>query len=1046
MKQANTSTGIDWLVLTAANSAQARSYRVQLRQRERAGLLRQVKRWQVVADPGGRRVGSGGSTLHVLHEIGSALRQANPDAGSLEALFAGQRVVVIHSGGDARRLATYAAQGKVFTPLPCTVPGVEQAAPATLFDLILANLTALPAPAAGQVLLAAGDVLLNFDPSAVDFDRPGVVGVAYPGPAERGARHGVYVADGEEEVLDFLQKPDAETAARHGAVDAVGRVLVDTGLVSLDPATAASWLTMAGVSLPRSRSSAKATLPLGPGLLRDLHAGRASAIDLYEQMLMALPPRQDEASYLAAMGRSRTRQDLDANHRRRLRRLHRGLHGQPFHVSVLPDCEFFHIGSSAELLGNVSTLNRTAAHYHFANFHQSVVADQASLEGAFVYNCLLENPKVNAGGGVLIEASHVREPIALAGRNLVVGWPAEAGVELRLPQGWGVVCMPVQARRGEGEDDLWTAVLFGIHDDFKTPLHAGGTFGNEPMQTWLDRLSLTPEALWPRGAADQRTLWEARLWCVGPIRQVLEQTLWLARAHREGQRPPASWRQRRRASLAQLLKRIDHERLVAHRQEIQRLVGVRRLRDRLEAEPWLPAAAVVADLHDAHEAGAALTQVQACLRRAATPVQEACWHRLGQAIVERFPAVAKRKSVASAEGWEQTAFEAVARCVSHQVARPEPPTTLPILHDQAVWVRTPVRLDFAGGWSDTPPICTELGGTVLNAAITLNGQYPVQVIAKRSREPRITLHSIDLGQRLQLTNAAELSDPLSPHDWAALPKAALRLAGLVPAAAGNRSLKQHLEQLGGGLDITLFSALPKGSGLGTSSVLGAAMLACLARVRGERVSTEQLIARTSLLEQMMTTAGGWQDQVGAITPGIKLVRTAPGFEQRPSLHWTALDFTGTGDLGDRTLLYFTGIQRLAKNILQKVVGRYLARDPEAVRIMHALKAGAEQMKTDLDTGDLAGFARGVETYWSLKQQLDPGSTNSQIEGLLKPVNRYLQARLLPGAGGGGFVFMIARDAEAARTVRRRLTTRPPNPQARFFNFAVDREGLVVTVL
>jgi fucokinase len=50
------------------------------------------------------------------------------------------------------------------------------------------------------------------------------------------------------------------------------------------------------------------------------------------------------------------------------------------------------------------------------------------------------------------------------------------------------------------------------------------------------------------------------------------------------------------------------------------------------------------------------------------------------------------------------------------------------------------------------------------------------------------------------------------------------------------------------------------------------------------------------------------------------------------------------------------------------------------------------------------------------------------------------------AGGGGFIFMVARDAAAARKLRQRLETNPPNRLARFFDFQVDPKGLQVTVL
>jgi galactokinase/mevalonate kinase-like predicted kinase len=259
-------------------------------------------------------------------------------------------------------------------------------------------------------------------------------------------------------------------------------------------------------------------------------------------------------------------------------------------------------------------------------------------------------------------------------------------------------------------------------------------------------------------------------------------------------------------------------------------------------------------------------------------------------------------------------------------------------------------------------------------------------------------------------------------------------------------LKKQLERLGGGLDLTIFSALPKGSGMGTSSILGAAVLACLDRVLGVPFSTDRLIFMTSMLEQRMSTGGGWQDQVGGIMPGVKLIRTEPGVDQTVNLRWSVFDMREGSDLKKRCLLYFTGQKRMARNILQNVVGGYLERNPVILQTVQDLKRTALETKEALDAQDIEGFARGVNRYWDLKKQIDPGSTNKPIEKLLKMVKDDCLATLLPGAGGGGFIFIIAKSAESAERIIEKFEKRPPNKHARFFDFDVDQQGLKVTVL
>lgn len=581
----------------------------------------------------------------------------------------------------------------------------------------------------------------------------------------------------------------------------------------------------------------------------------------------------------------------------------------------------------------------------------------------------------------------------------------------------------------------------GVDDDFKTILTKGGTLGNRPLTDFLSRHGLTTQDLWPGEPDSRQSLWEARLWRAGPIDQALRQTLWMCGPTSTRAAVPRGWLKARRLSMEELIRRVDHDRLLGHRAEVQRRVALTHVGGRLIENTMLPARNVLDLVRDPNDAQGVLRNIESLI--AQRPAAEhARFLKLAQMVRDQHPRAAAPPSLRG--DLHLAASNAIARAVAQHIDLPRRPRAAAILPDQAVWVTTPVRIDLSGGWSDTPPICTELGGAVVNAAITLNGQYPVQVMAKLRDEPAIVLNSIDLGRSVRLTDAEAIRRYQDPTDWAALPKAALILAGICPREGGD--LKRWLKKLGGGLDITLFSALPKGSGLGTSSVLGAAMLACLARVVGESLTSERLIARTSLLEQFMTTGGGWQDQVGGITPGVKLIRTQSGADQSPSLHWTVFDTGPTSPFHGRLLLYYTGYRRLARNILRNVVGRYLSRDPEAVRIIHELKDAAEQMKTDLDAQNLDAVGRGVERYWELKKRLDPGSTNPRIESLLRRVQRDVIGKVLPGAGGGGFVFMVTRDAVAADRVRRVLNANPPNLLARFFDFNVDAQGLRVTVL
>ena len=196
----------------------------------------------------------------------------------------------------------------------------------------------------------------------------------------------------------------------------------------------------------------------------------------------------------------------------------------------------------------------------------------------------------------------------------------------------------------------------------------------------------------------------------------------------------------------------------------------------------------------------------------------------------------------------------------------------------------------------------------------------------------------------------------------------------------------------------------------------------------------------------MQTGGGWQDQVGGLLPGVKLITTSPGLDQTPVVRNVPFDAEGKRDLSSRCLLLYTGQKRLARNILGNVVNRYVMRSDGILDVVAALKRGALSAADCLARHDVAGFEKHVREYWNLKKRIDPGSTNAEIEKLISRVKEEAAAVLLPGAGGGGFLLVIAHSAAAARRLRASLEANPPNAHARVFDFDIDLVGMKVTVL
>lgn len=980
MPRLRETTQIDWLVITASSRAQAAGYRQNLRERASRGALASVRRWLVVPDPHDKRAGSGNATLVALARVLGArlaeLRRERKRPASIQGILEGQRLLIIHSGGDSRRLTAYAACGKLFLPLDRRDPS---GTPLSMFDLILRDLVSvhLRGTNPGSTLIASGDVLLNASAHTIDLKSPGITGVAFRAPVETARRHGVYVPDASGRVKMYLQKPNQEAMRREGALARDGRALVDSGIVVLDKPTVLRLVRSFGLTLDAGRER----LRFQPPFTRIIEAS-SPPMDLYADVLLAAAGETSKLPMLAEALRSVS-----------------------FNVRIIPSCDFLHVGTTAELLSLAISDRR--------------LRDTSNIAPGPVVLATAGHSRITAGVNCWIDACSFQKAARFQGDNVAVG--IEADRPFSMPQGWGAVILPL-TRGG------FVGIAFGKSDDFKTPIEQGGTLGGKPLIEQVrraERMSITDRAC---------SLYDAPLWPVAKTRKdALKSIEWMWSTDAL---PSSAWLRAQRLSVAEAVRTCDHASMIEHRRTLLSQHAAEAIKHGAKPDGT---SSVLQDLLPRDAARALI----ACSERAKTqkePTARASTHWIASdlaRIVGRDPTPLRDRAMACVA-------EAVERSAAHaQHVDREPTRGEPILPRQASWASSPARIDLAGGWSDTPPICHDLGGTVVNAAIKVGGHAAVHAIVMRTERPGITVTSTDLGRTTSIRTTAELRLPFDPTRWASLACAAIALN--TESDDPPRSINEVCRTMWdgpGGLHVTTYSTLPKGSGLGTSSILGATLLAALADASGRTMTVERLFAQTLRLEQMLGTGGGWQDQAGGLTPGVKLLTTSPGFDQVPRVS-TLSDRLFSERNGPRMLLYFTGERRMARGILRGVVGRYLARDPRMLRALVALKSGANAMADAVKAGDNSEIAARLAEYWSLKRAADPGASLPSVESITHKLRDELLAWELPGAGGGGYLFMIARDADAEHRIRLYLRKNPLNVESRFADVEIDVRGLAV---
>lgn len=275
-----------------------------------------------------------------------------------------------------------------------------------------------------------------------------------------------------------------------------------------------------------------------------------------------------------------------------------------------------------------------------------------------------------------------------------------------------------------------------------------------------------------------------------------------------------------------------------------------------------------------------------------------------------------------------------------------------------------------------------------------------------------------------------------------IPKAALVLSGFCRGATS--SLAAQLDEFGSGLEITLLSAIPAGSGLGTSSILAATVLGALSDFCGLAWDENEICNRTLALEQLLTTGGGWQDQYGGVLGGVKLLQTEEGYSQRPLVSWLPQQIFTSPEYAQCHMLYYTGLTRTAKDILAEIVRGMFLNSGKHIDLLDEMKAHAIQTAEAIQRNRFEEYGRMIARTWAQNKALDCGTEPPAVAEIVKRISDYTLGYKLPGAGGGGYLYMVAKDPGAAARIRAELVANPPNAKARFVELSLSDTGFKVS--
>ena len=440
---------------------------------------------------------------------------------------------------------------------------------------------------------------------------------------------------------------------------------------------------------------------------------------------------------------------------------------------------------------------------------------------------------------------------------------------------------------------------------------------------------------------------------------------------------------------------------------------------------------------------------------------------------------------------ERAASTMTERCVSGSVIAKNPPSLeriSPIPIGATACASAPARIDLAGGWSDTPPISFEYGGAVACIAVLVDGKRPLKAhcrMVKGDACIRLRTESRNLSDEKLLGSAeviirtlGDLANFSNPEaDCSLLMCALIQLGFATPdsiCSNSHTSIQSHLMsfcqsyQDDVGLEITAQSLLPTGSGMGSSSIIGGCILAAIAKCVGitldgmggahdERVQingTNSLIHSVLMLEQLLTTGGGWQDNIGGIVGGLKLGSSdANVLPLQTKVQRVSLPPQMIEELNKRLVLTFSGQPRLAKNILQQVLRRWATRSDEIMTTVEGLVKGASEAIACLEAGDLDGLGRVMNQYWKFKTAMagpDSGAEPICVRTLIDLLSSkgHIVGATLCGAGGGGFLAMLASKGLSSQDIEAtaKLSGALGLSSFTWHSCTISENGLVVDVI
>ena len=115
-----------------------------------------------------------------------------------------------------------------------------------------------------------------------------------------------------------------------------------------------------------------------------------------------------------------------------------------------------------------------------------------------------------------------------------------------------------------------------------------------------------------------------------------------------------------------------------------------------------------------------------------------------------------------------------------------------------------------------------------------------------------------------------------------------------------------------------------------------------------------------------------------------------------------------------------------------------------LQLLRDMKQHTLDMYEAIQRQDFGQMGLLVRKTWQQNQLLDSGTNPPEVAAITDLIDDLCLGYKLPGAGGGGYLYMVAKDPEAAARIKAILSENRRNANARFVDMTLSKKGLQIS--